>query len=247
MKNKIINLGISNREADELLKVSKNIEKDYEKLKKDYPIQYLIGYVNFYGYNIKVNKNVLIPRFETEFLVDKTINYAKKIFGNKKIKIIDLGTGSGAISVAIAKNLNSDVTAVDISNKALSVAKKNFKDNNIQVKCFQNDMLEGINEKFDIVISNPPYIDKDEIIMDSVRKYEPNIALFAENNGLYYYEKILSTVQKNLSKNFIIAFEIGYKQFDKIKTIINKYFNNVKIICEKDLANKDRYIFIINE
>ena len=124
MINKITDLGISNTEAKELLKVSKDIETDYKKLLNRYPIQYLIGYVNFYGYQINVNENVLIPRYETEYLVEKTINLSKKLF-NDKVKILDIGTGSGAIAISLSKNLNSEVTASDISEECLNLAKQN--------------------------------------------------------------------------------------------------------------------------
>ena len=247
MKDKIIELGISIREAEELIKVSKNIEEDYKKLKNEnYPIQYLIGYVDFYGNKINVNNNVLIPRYETEYLVEKTINYSKKIF-NKKIKILDIGTGSGCIAISLAKELNSEVTAIDISKKALEVAVENAKENNVNINFKENDMLNGINEKYDLIISNPPYIDKNEEIMDMVDKYEPHTALYADNNGLFYYEEILKNIKKNINDKFLIAFEIGYTQGEAICSIINKYLANVKISIEKDLSNKDRYIFITNE
>ena len=246
MKNKIISLGISRTEAEELIKVSKDIESAYNKLLQKYPIQYLIGYVNFYGYKINVNKNVLIPRYETEFLVEKTIKYSKKMF-NRKINVLDLGTGSGAISIALKKELDSNVTAIDISSEALFVAKNNAKNNNVNITFIKNNMLEGINEKYDLIISNPPYIDINEEVDERVKLYEPHLALFADNNGLYYYEEILKNIKNNLNDNFLIAFEIGYKQADNIKSIINKYLKNVKISVEKDLSGKDRYIFITNE
>lgn len=247
MKDKLLKLGISETEINELLKVSKNIEADYNKLVKKYPIQYLIGYVNFYGYKLYVNENVLIPRYETELLVEKTIKYAKKIFNNKKIKILDLGTGSGAIGITLKNELDSNVTAVDISNNALAVAKKNALENNTKIKFINNDMLNGINEKYDLIISNPPYISMDEEIMDSVKLYEPHLALYAENNGLYYYEEILKNINKNLNSKYLIAFEIGYTQANDIIDLVNKYLNNVKIDVEKDYSGKDRFVFIKNE
>ncbi len=246
MKDKILELGYPLSEVNELLKVSKNIEQDYKLLKDNYPIQYLIGYVNFYGYKINVNKNVLIPRYETEYLVEKTIGYANKIF-NKKINVLDLGTGSGCIAIALSKNINSDVIGIDISDKALEVARLNAYKNNINIKFIKNDMLNNIKDKYDLIISNPPYISKDEVIMEMVDKYEPHEALYAPNNGLYYYESILKNISNNLNNKFLIAFEIGYTQAKDIKDIINKYLNNVNIIVEKDLSGKDRYIFITNE
>ncbi len=246
MLNKIIELGISKREAEELIKVSNDIERDYEKLKKEYPIQYLIGYVDFYGNKIKVNENVLIPRYETELLVEKTIKYAKTLF-NKKLNILDIGTGSGAISIALSKELDSSITACDISNEALSIAKLNSKENNCNIKFINSDIFENINDKFDIIISNPPYISEDEEIMNSVKKYEPNLALYADDNGLYFYKKIIEEAHNYLNNKFIIAFEIGWLQASSIKDIALKYFNNSNIIIEKDYSGKDRYLFIINE
>ena len=174
MINKIISLGISKREAKELISVSKDIEHDYKLLKDGYPIQYLIGYVDFYGYKINVNEDVLIPRYETEYLLEKVINISKKIFSNK-INILDIGTGSGAISIVLKNELNSNVTACDISKKALNVAINNAKINNSSIKFIKSDIFSNINDKFDIIISNPPYISSDEVIMDSVKKYEPKL------------------------------------------------------------------------
>lgn len=246
MINKIMSLGFSRPESEELVKVSKNIEKDYQKLLEGYPIQYLIGYVDFYGYKINVNENVLIPRYETEYLVEKTINYSKKMF-DSKLDILDLGTGSGAISIALGKKLDSNVTGVDISDKALEVAKNNALQNNININFIKSDMLENVTGKYDIVISNPPYIDAEEKIMDSVKKYEPHLALYAEDNGLYFYKNILSNIKPYLKEKFIIAFEIGWWQGKLIETIAKEYFEDSKVLILKDLTNRDRYIFVINE
>lgn len=246
MINKIISLGISKREAEELISVSKDIEHDYELLKDGYPIQYLIGYVDFYGYKINVNEDVLIPRYETEYLLEKVINISKKIFSNK-INILDIGTGSGAISIVLKNELNSNVTACDISEKALNTAINNAKINNSNINFIKSDIFSNVNSKFDIIISNPPYISSDEVIMDSVKKYEPNLALYAPNDGLYFYEEILKDARKYLSDKFIIAFEIGWWQGNLIYDIAKRYFNDSIIRIEKDLTDRDRYIFIIHE
>jgi len=246
MINKIVDLGYSRLEAEELIKVSNNIEKDYKKLLKQYPIQYLIGYVNFYGYKINVNEDVLIPRYETEYLVEKTINYSKRIF-NKKINILDIGTGSGAISIVLSKEIDSTITACDISEKALKMAKMNAKLNDSNVNFIKSDIFENIDDKFDIIISNPPYVSKNEEVMDSVYKYEPHLALYAEDNGLYFYQKILEKAKTYLNNKYIIAFEIGYWQANAITQIANQYFSDAKILVEKDLTQRDRYIFIIKE
>lgn len=246
MLNKIVELGISEREAKELINVSSDIERDYVRLKNNYPIQYLIGYVDFYGYKINVNESVLIPRYETEYLVEKLIKYSKELF-DKKVRILDIGTGSGAISIALNKNIDSEIDACDISGEALDIAKKNALNNKCNINFIKSDIFSIINDKYDIIVSNPPYISYTEEVMDSVYKYEPHLALFASNNGLYFYEEILKNASMYLNSKFIIAFEIGYTQGEDIINIAKKYFNNSKIILEKDLSLKDRYIFIINE
>ncbi len=239
-------LNISKRELEELKLVSKDFESDYKKVLNGYPIQYLIGYVNFYGYKINVNENVLIPRYETELLVEKTIKYINKIF-NKKISILDIGTGSGCISIALSKETNSNLTACDISNKALELALSNSKLNNCNINIIKSDLFENINDNFDVIISNPPYIDNNEKIMDMVDKYEPHEALYAKDNGLYYYKEILKNAKKHLNDKFMIAFEIGWWQGNLIKSIAETYFKNSKILIEKDYTDRDRYLFIINE
>lgn len=246
MINKITKLGISITEAKELIKVSKDIESDYKKLLNKYPIQYLIGYVNFYGYKINVNENVLIPRYETEYLVEKTINLSNNIF-KYPVKILDIGTGCGAIAISLSKKLNSEVTACDISESCLSIAKQNSKENNVNINFIQSDIFSNIKDKYDIIISNPPYIDHDETIMDSVYMYEPHLALFAQDKGLYFYKKIISESKKYLNDKFLLAFEIGYKQSKDIIEYAKTIFKTEKIIAEKDLSGKDRYIFIISE
>lgn len=246
MLNKIIELGISKIEALELIKVSKNIEEDYEKLLLGYPIQYLIGYVNFYGNKIYVNDSVLIPRYETEYLVEKTLVYIEKIFNNK-IKILDLCTGSGAIGISIKKEKDCEVDMSDISIDALSVARKNCIENNVDIKLIESDLFDAINDKYDVIISNPPYINKNMKIMKQVYEYEPHLALFADEEGLYYYKKIFNQVKKNLNEKFLLAFEIGYEQKDELLKIAKDNFSDCKIVFEKDLSDKYRYLFIFSE
>lgn len=246
MINKIISLGISRREAEELIAVSKDIEHDYELLKNGYPIQYLIGYVDFYGYRINVSEDTLITRYETEYLVEKVINICNKMF-NDKINILDIGTGSGAISIVLKDKLNSMVTGCDISDKALKMALNNAKINNLDINYVKSDIFSNINGKFDVIVSNPPYISRNEVIMDSVKKYEPNIALYADNEGLYFYEIIIKNAKKFLNDKFLIAFEIGWWQGNLIYDIAKSYFNDSVIKIEKDLTGRDRYLFIINE
>lgn len=224
----------------------KDMETAIKELESGIPVQYIVGNVDFYGINFKVNKNTLIPRFETELLVEKTIKYINKYFDNET-RILDIGTGSGCIAITLNKLLdNSRVTAVDISKDAIAVARENNKINNTGVNFIESDVFSSINDKYDVIISNPPYISYDENIMDVVYNNEPHTALFADNNGLYFYEKILSECKDYLNDKFLIAFEIGYKQGNDIINIINKYFDNVNISLEKDYSGRDRFIFVWN-
>ena len=223
----------------------KDIDTAIKELESGIPVQYIVGNVDFYGNIFKVTKDTLIPRFETELLVEKTIKYINKYFSNE-IKILDIGTGSGCIAITINKLINSNVDAVDISDKAIDVAKENNKINNTDVNFIVSDVFSNINKKYDVIISNPPYISYDEEIMDIVYDNEPHFALFAIDNGLYFYDKILSECKEYLNDKFLIAFEIGYKQGNDIINIINKYFDNGNISLEKDYSGRDRFIFISN-
>jgi len=226
-------------------KYKNNFDEIIKKIESGYPVQYLIGNVEFYNSIIKVNENVLIPRFETEVLVDKTINYAKKKF-NKKIKIIDLGTGSGCIAIALAKELDANVDALDISESALEVARDNAKNNNVEINFINQNMEDSLDNNYDIIISNPPYIPNDGFVEKIVKENEPNIALFAPNKGLYFYEEILKKHLNNLNKPGLIAFEIGDNQEEDLKIILNNH-NNIRYSFENDLQGLTRYLFIFNE
>lgn len=218
------------------------LEEGLKKLETGYPAQYIVGDVNFYGHKILVNENVLIPRFETELLVDKTIKYIRESFDGN-IKILDIGTGSGAIAIALKKAFpNALVTALDISDKALELAKENVKINNVEINFIKSDILKNVDGKFDVVISNPPYIDYEEEIDEKVRKYEPHLALFAEDNGLYFYKEIFKNIKPHLNEKFLLAFEIGETQGEILKNEASKYFEN--ILIEKDYPGKDRFLFI---
>lgn len=224
------------------------LKQGLQKLKEGKPVQYIIGNVDFYNVNLLVNENVLIPRFETEELVENTKKIIEKKFPKEpNLKILDLCCGSGAIGLAI-KNLFKpfDVTMSDISKEALKIASLNSKKLGLETKIIESDLFSQIQDKFDVIISNPPYIKEDEKIESIVKENEPSIALYGGKDGLYYYEKILKDISKYLNKNFLIAFEIGYLQKNDIITIINKYLHNVDILVKKDLSEKDRMIFITN-
>ncbi len=217
-----------------------NIKDAIKRLNNGEPVQYIVGNVDFYGNIINVDRRVLIPRFETEGLVEIALNYLT----NSDLDVVDLGTGSGCIAITIKKQLpNINMDAVDISVDALSVAKKNAKMNNVDINFIVGDMLKPLNKKYDCIISNPPYIAYDEDIMDIVKNNEPNNALYADNNGLYYYEEILKNCKDYLKNKYFIFFEIGYNQAEKIKDMALKYLNcNVEI--KKDLQGFDRYVII---
>lgn len=225
---------------------SDKLEDGIKRLNNGEPVQYIVGNVDFYGYKINVNKNVLIPRFETEELIFKTINLIKKNL-NENIKVLDIGTGSGCISIALKKEIPGlDITAVDISEDALVVAKNNALENNCEINFIKSDLFNNIDDKYDLIISNPPYISYDEQIMNIVKKNEPHLALYAKNNGLYFYEEIIKNSSNYLNDKNIIAFEIGYLQANEIKKMAHKYYPNSNIIIEKDMQEKDRFVFIIN-
>lgn len=233
-----------------LKETGNNQEIDYDKvlceLKAGKPIQYIIGNVNFYGNTIEVNESVLIPRFETELLVEKTITKIKKYFPNQKVSIIDLGTGSGCIAISLKKNLDATVDALDISKDALELAKINAQKNNTEINFINDDMTTYQEKKYDIIISNPPYIRFDEHIMDIVKNNEPQVALYAKEDGLYYYRKILENITNITNDKFLICFEIGLNQSTTIVDIAKKHLDNVLIAVEKDYSDKERFIFITN-
>lgn len=229
-------------------------DKDVEQFKKnielvlnDYPIQYIINSSCFFGYDFYVDNRVLIPRFETEELVFNVSEYIKR---NKKgiIKILDLCCGSGIIGITLSLLFPQvKVTCADISKEALEVTKINSKKHNVAIEIIQSDLLENINDKYDIIISNPPYIALNEEIEKKVVDNEPSIALYGGVDGTELYEKILSKVKKNIRSEFLIAFEIGFKQKNKIKTISRKYLENIKTKCLKDMSGKDRIFLIVNK
>lgn len=236
-----------NKEIEYLKKYyNGDINDAIKRLENGEPVQYIVGNVDFYGYILNVNKDVLIPRRETEELVEEVIKRSK-LFNN--LTIIDIGTGSGAIAISLSKELNCHVYASDISNKALMVAKENAIKNNANITFLQGDMLKPFIDskiKVDIIVSNPPYIKENEEIEDIVKNNEPNIALYAKNNGLEFYESILKDANRVLKEKYLIAFEIGKTQGNDIKLLAHKYLGNVKVEIKKDLSLNDRFIFVYN-
>lgn len=220
-----------------------NIEDALKRLENNEPVQYIVGNIDFLGSTINVNKDVLIPRFETELLVEKTKEYINNMF-NHKINILEIGTGSGCISIALKKALNCNIDACDISNKALVVAKENALLNEVDINFIHSDIYNNIEKKYDVIISNPPYIAYKDEVMNIVVNNEPITALYAADNGLYFYEQILKDAHKYLNDSYLIAFEIGDKQANDITKLANKYLKDFEISVENDLTNRNRYIFI---
>ncbi|TPD65813.1 peptide chain release factor N(5)-glutamine methyltransferase [Flavobacterium microcysteis] len=216
-----------------------------EKLEKEIPIQYILGKAHFYGLEFEVNENTLIPRPETEELVEWIV---KKNEFKGKIKILDIGTGSGCIAISLAKNLpNAEVFAVDVSEKALEMANRNALANKADVVFMQKDILktENLVHDFDLIVSNPPYVrnlEKEEI-KKNVLDYEPHLALFVEDDdALLFYRKISELAQNNLKDNGELYFEINqYLGPEMINLLEAKNFKEIEL--RKDIYGNDRMIF----
>ena len=218
------------------------LEENIKRLENGEPVQYIVGNVDFYGLTFNVDKRVLIPRFETEGLIEKVL----KLIDKDNLKILDIGTGSGCIAITLKHELkNSIVDACDISKDALEVAKSNAKLNNTDINFIQSDLFSNIHDKYDLIISNPPYIAYDEEIDEIVKNNEPHLALYADDKGTYLYKEIFKDALNYLNDKYILAFEIGYMQGDILVHEAQKYFKDANIYTEKDLAGKDRYLFII--
>lgn len=218
------------------------IKEDVVRLSKGKPIQYVIGKQEFFGLDFLVNESVLIPQPDTEILVEETISLVKQIKANK---LLDLCTGSGAIAISIAKNVEiTNIVATDISKTALEIAKKNCENNGIEnIKLLHSDVFESINEKFNIIVSNPPYIKTNVIeTLSAEVKSEPHIALDGGQDGLEFYKKIINEAYEYLEKDGYLCLEIGYDQKEEVIKLakLSKKYN--KIYSKKDLSENDRII-----
>ncbi|MCL1924180.1 MAG: peptide chain release factor N(5)-glutamine methyltransferase, partial [Defluviitaleaceae bacterium] len=204
---------------------------------KGEPIEYIINKTNFMGLDFYVDENVLIPRPETELLVEEVLKYA-----TKDMKILDLCTGSGCILISLAKHLKVPVTGIDISYKALKIVEKNAKLNDVEVIIRRGDMLNRLRLKYDIIVSNPPYIKTSDIstLDESVKNYEPHLALDGGNSGMYFYEQIRNTFEKKLLPNGMLFLEIGHDQGEAIRTLFKDFDTTIK----KDYAGHDRIAII---
>ncbi len=226
------------RELDE--KESGYIRDMLKKRLSRIPMQYILGSCEFMGFNFNVNRSTLIPRSDTETVVEKAIDIIKE----KKYKTaLDIGTGSGAIAVSIAKYTDTAVTASDISQSAIDTARLNAEQNNVSVDFVKSDMFSELEGRFDIIISNPPYIERDVIktLEPEVRKYEPITALDGGEDGLCFYRVITKEAPKHLNKGGALIFEIGCNQAYAVKKLM-KINNFDEISVNKDLSGLDRVV-----
>ena len=239
----------SNKLSEELSVEQENKYFDLinKNINEDTPLSHLVGFDYFYDRKFKVTKDVLSPRMETEELIYKVLEYIKK---SKKdsFRILDLCTGSGIIAITLKKEIvekYTEIVASDISEKALSIAIENANNNNANITFIKSDLFDNISGKFDLIISNPPYISyKNKItIKNNVLNYDPHLALFAEEDGIYFYRKIIENAVHYLSKDGVIFFEIGYDQKEKILELGKN--NNFITTVYKDINDRDRIAKLI--
>ena len=231
---------------DPMMTVSKERADKYMELvgirASKIPLQHITGSQEFMGLDFKVNEDVLIPRQDTELLVENAITYIKSVKGN--VDVLDMCTGSGCIAISIDRLCeNAKVTAVDFSEKALVVAKENNALNKADVTFFQSDLFENVSGKYDIIVSNPPYISKSDIetLMEEVKNHEPMMALDGDEDGLIFYKKISEKLNEYLSDDGMIFYEIGYDQGKTVPDILKQYnFKDINVY--KDLSGNDRVV-----
>ena len=234
-------------EVDEEL--LKQFQDGMQRYMNGEPIQYINGKENFFSRDFIVNENVLIPRYETEELVENILYKIDDYFDDySSIDLCDVGTGSGAIAITLAlEEPKLNVVATDISEEALEVAKANASELDAQVTFYQGDMLEPLidrQQKFDIFVSNPPYIPQDQEIESVVKDNEPHVALFGGNDGLYFYRKIFKDVRHVLKDRALLAFEMGFDQRELMSQAVEQYFPGIPYEIIKDINGKDRMLFI---
>ena len=216
-----------------------------QRLKQGEPVQYIIGKTEFYGLEFNVTPDVLIPQPDTEILVEEVIDIYNENYNvkNKKVNILDLCTGSGAIAVSLKKNLsNVELFASDISLKALDIARKNAIQNNTNIDFIESDLFENIDKKFDIIVSNPPYIEREvlETLSEEV-KHEPVLALDGGEDGLDFYRKVIKDSKNYLKENGILALEIGFDQKEAVMELL-KQEDYKEIYSKKDYSGNDRIV-----
>lgn len=219
------------------------VESIYKQLVAHVPAQYIIGLAEFYGMKLKVDERVLIPRPETEELVELILTENP----NPNLSVLDIGTGSGAIALALAKNRpNWCVTASDISPDALNLASENASLQDLKISFKKSDCFEEIAENYDIIVSNPPYIsraDESEVGLNVLHS-EPHLALFAEEDGLAIYRKIAQEAKNHLREGGKIYLEIGYKQGLSVPALFRKYLPEKRVRTLKDQFGQDRMVVV---
>ena len=231
---------------DPMMTVSKERADKYMELvgirASKIPLQHITGSQEFMGLDFKVNEDVLIPRQDTELLVENAITYIKSVKGN--VDVLDMCTGSGCIAISIDRLCeNAKVTAVDFSGKALVVAKENNALNKADVTFFQSDLFENVEKQYDVIVSNPPYIETDEIetLSDEVRLFDPMMALDGDKDGLKFYRNITEQASGYLKRGGWLMYEIGCSQAVAVSEIMHKNgFAEVTVI--KDLSGLDRVV-----
>ena len=219
---------------------TKQIMDAVEKRLQHIPLAYIFGKTNFYGYDLEVNENVLIPRLDTEILIEKVKN---DIISRKdKVSVLDIGTGSGAIAIVLKKETDADVTAVDFSNGALEVAKNNAKKNDAEIKFIHSNVFENVEGKFDFIVSNPPYIETEVVkgLESEVVDHEPIMALDGGEDGLDFYRQIISEAPKYLNAGGKLYFEIGYNQAEAVSNLMKSWFKDIQVY--KDYGDNDRVV-----
>ena len=219
------------------------------RLKNNEPLQYILGYQWFYGYKILVDKDVLIPRYETEELVANVLADSDYYFADyPSIDIADVGTGSGAIAIALKKEEDKfNMYATDISEGAVKKAEENCQVNDCQIKFLVGDMLQPLVDNdihLDILVCNPPYIPRQQKMQTSVVDYEPHVALFGGDDGLYFYRKVFDNALKVIKDRSFMAFEIGYDEKESISELVKQYFPTDRFEILKDINGKDRMLFV---
>ena len=221
----------------------KFVENIFIKLASHIPAQYIIGHADFFGMQLKVDERVLIPRPETEELVELIL--AENLKDN--LKVLDIGTGSGAIALALAKNRPDwSVTAADISQDALDLSMENANDQNLNLSFIKSDCFSEISSKYDIIVSNPPYIsreDQEEVDLNVLHS-EPHLALFADEDGLSIYRRIAEDSKDYLNDGGKIYLEIGYKQGQSVPDLFMKNFPEKRVRTLKDQFGQDRMVVI---
>lgn len=236
-------------DEEALPEIEEKFERGIPRLLKEEPLNYVLGYSYFFGYKMIVNDGVLIPRYETEELVGFILGEIDLYKPEGEIVLADIGTGSGAIAIALKKEEERlRVYASDISKEALAVAKINASNNDADIAFLEGSMLEPLKErdiKLDILVSNPPYIPSVEKIEDSVYDYEPHVALFGGKDGLKFYREIFENAKDVLKEEGMLFFEIGYDQAERLTSLAKTYFPDGVITVKKDINGKDRMLEIL--